>query len=113
MKKFFIVLAALCLLMTAVMGVLSVSAATIKYGDVDGNGEVTNKDLGLLQRYVNGWKVTIDLEAADVNADGVVTNKDLGLLQRYVNGWDVTLGPEEPIVPDDDNIYNDTELDWT
>ena len=52
----------------------------------------------------------IDLEAADVTHDGNVNNRDLGVLQQYLNGWDVTLEPEET---DDDNIFNDTTLDWT
>ena len=78
MKKTGIILMALCLLLTAVMGVVSVSADAVVYGDVDGNGKINNKDLGRLQ--------------------------------QYLNDWDVTLGPE---VSGDDNIYNDTELDWT
>ena len=111
MKKTLIVLTALCLMLTAVMGVISVSAEEVLYGDVDGNGRVNNRDLGLLQQHVNGWTVTIDELAADVNDDGKVNNRDLGLLQQYLNGWDVTLGPDEPVI--DDNIYNDTTLDWT
>ncbi len=58
-------------------------------GDVDGDGEITNKDLGLLQRHLNGWVVEIDTSVADVDGDGELTNKDLGLMQRYINGWDV------------------------
>ena len=80
MKKTLIVLAALCLLITAVMGAMAVSAAgDAVYGDLTG--------------------------------DGKVNNKDLGRLQQYLSDWDVTLGPDEPVVPDD-NIYNDTELEW-
>ena len=46
----------------------------------------------------------------DVNGDGRVNNRDLGYLQQVLNEWDVTLGPEQP--EGDDNIFNDTELDW-
>ena len=60
-------------------------------GDVNGDGVVNNKDLGLLQRYINGWTVSIDLNAAEVSGDGAINNKDLGLLQRYINGWNVEL----------------------
>ena len=53
MKKFWIVLAALCLLMSAMMGVLSVSADAIVYGDANADGKINNKDLGLLQQYLS------------------------------------------------------------
>ena len=108
MKKTLIVLAALCLMMTAVMGVSA--AGTTVYGDVNGDGNVNNRDLGILQQYLNDYEVTIDLEAADVTHDDKVNNRDLGLLQQYLNDWDVTLEPEDS---GDDNIFNDTTLDWT
>ena len=110
MKKMLIVLAALCLMMTAVMGVAAVSADQVTYGDLNGDGDINNRDLALMQQYINGWKVEVDAEAADVNADGDVNNRDLALLQQYINGWDVVLGPEDSV---DDNIFNDTELDWS
>ncbi len=114
MKKFWIVLAVLCLLTSTAMGVLSVSADAIVYGDANADGKVNNKDLGLLQQYLNEWNVALDEDAMDVNDDGKINNKDLGLLQQYLNEWDVTLGPDAPDLPDgDDNIYNDVELDWT
>lgn len=110
MKKALIVLTALCLMMTAA---LSVSAAGTVYGDVNGDGNVNNRDLGMLQQYLNDFEVNIDLDAADVTHDDKVNNRDLGLLQQYLNGYDVSLDPETPDVPGDDNQYNDTELDWT
>ena len=61
-------------------------------GDVTGDGKVNNKDLGQLQRYLNGWTVSMNEQAADVTGDGKVNNKDLGQLQRYLNGWNVELG---------------------
>ncbi|MBR2310964.1 MAG: dockerin type I repeat-containing protein [Oscillospiraceae bacterium] len=112
MKKFLIAAMALCLLLTATVGVLAVSAEEkTLYGDVNGDGKVNNRDLGLLQQYVNGFDVDVDVEAADVTHDDKVNNRDLGLLQQYVNGFDVDLEPEQP--EEDDNIFNDTELDWT
>lgn len=53
-------------------------------GDADGNGQVNNRDLGLLLRYLNGWDVAVT-PAADLNSDGTVNNKDLGLLQQMLN----------------------------
>ena len=111
MKKFWMILAALCLLMTMVMGIVSVSAADeIAYGDVDGNGRINNRDLGALQQYLHEWDVDVNLDACDVDGNGRVNNRDLGVLQQYLNEWDVTLGPEQP--EGDDNIFNDTELEW-
>lgn len=113
MKKMGIALIAVCLLMSAVMGVTSVSAADVLYGDLNGDGRINNRDLGLLLQYSADWDVTLDLEAADVTHDGRVNNRDVGLLQQYLSDWDVSLQPEEPDVPGNDNIFNDTELDWT
>ena len=61
-------------------------------GDVNGDGRVNNKDLGLFQQFLSGWEVSAEERAGDVNGDGRVNNKDLGLFQQYLSGWDVTLG---------------------
>ena len=58
----------------------------IRPGDVNSDGRVNNMDLGLLQRWINGWDITISPET-DMDGDGAVTNKDLGLLQREINEW--------------------------
>ena len=60
-------------------------------GDVNGDGAVNNKDLGVLMQYLNGWPVEITDDAADVNGDNSINNKDYGLLMQYVNGWPVEL----------------------
>ena len=114
MKKTLMILCALCLTVSAVLGVCSVSAATdVKYGDINGDGNINNRDLGILQQYLNDWEVTIDEEAADVTHDGKLNNRDLGLLQQYLNDWDVTLDPTQPDDPDvDDDIFNDVNLPW-
>lgn len=74
------------------------TAEDIVFGDVNGDGSVNNKDLGLLQRHIAGWDVEIDVSAADMNGDGNINNKDLGLLQRYISGWEVEL-PTTPSTP--------------
>lgn len=61
-------------------------------GDANGDGKVNNRDLGLLQQYLNSWGTEIDTTVMDVTNDGRVNNRDLGLLQQYLNGWGVTLG---------------------
>ena len=58
----------------------------VEQGDVDGNGEVNNRDMGLLQRYINGWDIVIDIAAGDMDGDGELNNRDMGLLQRRING---------------------------
>ena len=60
-------------------------------GDINNDGKVNVRDIGLMQQYMNGWSVELNLTAADVNADGKVNVRDLGLLQQYLNGWDVEL----------------------
>lgn len=61
-------------------------------GDVNDDGRINNKDLVLLQRYLNGWDFEINCNAADVNDDGLLNNKDFGLLMQYRCGWDVRIG---------------------
>lgn len=61
-------------------------------GDLDGDGEVTDWDGILLNRYLAGWSVSIRTAAADVDGDGEVTDWDGILLDRYLAGWQVKLG---------------------
>ena len=56
-------------------------------GDADGNAKVNMKDLVLLQRYLNGWDVDIDLTVCDLTGDNNVNMKDYVALQRLLNGW--------------------------
>lgn len=61
----------------------------VLYGDLNGDGDVDNRDLGLFQQFLNFWGVSVEVKACDVDADGYVNNRDLALLQQYLNGWDV------------------------
>ena len=61
-------------------------------GDTDGDGEVTDWDALVLNRYLAGWNVTIEVVAADVDDDGEVTDWDAIILDRYLAGWNVTIG---------------------
>ena len=56
----------------------------VLYGDVNGDGEVDDRDLLRLWQYLTGWKVEI-FPGADVNGDGVVDDKDLLRLLQYLN----------------------------
>ena len=77
-------------------------------GDVNNDGSVNVRDLGMLQQYLNGFNVTINEAAANVNGDTGINVRDLGLLQQYLNGWDVTLQggsgsePSDPTTPPTD-----------
>ena len=111
MKRIICVLSMLALLLG--VAAVSASADTVLYGDVNGDGVLNNRDLGILQRYLNQWDVECDTAVADVNDDGKINNRDLGLLQQYLNGWDVTLGPA-PVEPDPDTPVDpdpDTPVD--
>ena len=54
-------------------------------GDVDGNGVINMKDLATLQRYVNGWDVTINEANSDLDNSGSINMKDVAALQRLIN----------------------------
>ena len=62
---------------------------TVTPGDANGDSKLNNRDLALLQQYLNGIDIsgkTFDEMAADVNNDGKINNRDLGLLQKILNG---------------------------
>ena len=71
--------------------VYAVVNSSVLSGDIDGNGKVNLQDSALLRRYLAGWDVTIDENAADVDGNGKVNLQDSALLRRYLTGWDVTL----------------------
>lgn len=48
-------------------------------------GEV---DIELIKRYLAGWEVEIDIEAADMDGDGETTIKDSALVKRQLAGWE-------------------------
>ena len=62
-----------------------------KTGDVNGDDNINNRDLAMLQQYLNDWDVIVNKTACDLNGDGDVNNRDLAMLQQYLNGWDIKL----------------------
>ncbi len=79
---------------TAPVEITGVSGSDVKLGDVDGDGEITPKDVTILRRHLaGGCNVTIDMEAADVDGDKDVTPKDVTILRRFLaGGWGIKLG---------------------
>lgn len=62
-----------------------------RVGDANCDGKTNNRDLGMMQRYLNGADVWVSMETADLNGDGQINNRDLGMMQRYLNNLDVDL----------------------
>ncbi len=56
-------------------------------GDINGDGEVTSKDLTALRRYLADWDIEVNEAALDVNADNEVSGKDATYLARYLADW--------------------------
>lgn len=85
MKRVFIMFLVVALLAVALSAnMLAYAQAALKMvGDVNGDGKVNNRDLGYLQRVLNGAASADD--QADVNGDEKVNNRDLGELQQMVN----------------------------
>ena len=61
-------------------------------GDGDGDGEISDWDAILLNRYLAGWEnVELNVFAADIDGDGEVSDWDAIILERYLAGWDVEI----------------------
>ncbi len=65
-----------------------ISASEYKLGDVNGDGQITQADLTLVQNYIQGTQALTDkqLKAADVNKDGTINTGDTLLISKYING---------------------------
>ena len=63
-----------------------------KPGDANDDGEVDVQDVLLIQQYIAGWKVKINLKNANVNGDTEADIQDCLLIQQHIAGWSVTLG---------------------
>lgn len=61
---------------------------TILYGDINGDGKVSNLDIVLLQKHILGITELTgsSFTAADVSKDGGISNKDLVILQKHILG---------------------------
>ena len=74
------------------------------YGDVNGDGEVTSRDIILIRQYVanydnNTGRSTVDVfSGADANGDGQISTKDIVLIRRYVANYDSDTGTSSVIL---------------
>ena len=60
-------------------------------GDINGDGNVNNKDITRLFQYLADWDVYVEEAALDVNGDGNVNNKDITRLFQYLADWDYSI----------------------
>ena len=72
----------------------STTVTVIDYiiGDVDDDGEISDWDAIVLNRYLAGWNVTINPFASDIDNDSEVSDWDAIVLERYLAGWLIELG---------------------
>ena len=60
-----------------------------KYGDVDGDGVISIKDVTTIQQQIANNGISAN-GAGDVNCDGKVDDKDIALIQQYLSGNVIT-----------------------
>ena len=87
------------------------AASTDVAGDVNGDGKINVRDLGILIRHLNNYDVAADLSVSDFNGDGTVNLVDAAILQRYLNGWDVSLTPPESVLTPEERAYYQSIVD--
>ncbi|MCR5693685.1 MAG: hypothetical protein K6G89_01790 [Clostridia bacterium] len=71
----------------------TVRASGYLTGDADGDGEITDWDCIVFERWLAGWKIDIVTEVLDVDGDCEVSDWDAIMLSRYLAGWKVDLDP--------------------
>lgn len=106
---------AFAVLCVAVMAAVffSVGAASGIAGDINKDGEVNNKDVVVLFRYLSGGEAAgIDKIACDTNGDGEIDNKDVVTLFKHVSfpGYKIYYGKSESEEISDSDITTVTEV---
>lgn len=76
----------------------SVIASAINPGDANGDGELDNKDVVMLFRFVSGNKNGAVAENCDYNKDGQTDNKDVVALFRALSGIGTSTGTKELVI---------------
>lgn len=81
------------------------------YGDADGDGQVTAKDITIIQRVINKENnpTALQKETLDLNGDGNINNTDYELMQEYVYGKKCYF-PVEKVWYGDINLDNQIDI---
>ena len=129
-RKWLCGLLTVALLVTSALASISIHAVAAIYGDADGDGSVTMKDVLLLRKHIAGLSATVDSVAADVNGDNSIDMKDVllmrkfiaGLISEFPAGKTVSEEPsepsEEPVSVDPvtglyETVLLDSDVNWT
>lgn len=92
MKRFL----SLIVVITAVITLTLSAFAAVRIGDTNGDGELNNKDVVILFRFVSGMNAECVEEASDVNGDRAVNNKDVVVLFRLLNKIQTVTETKDP-----------------
>ena len=82
-KKFFLILLLVVFIFSASSVAFGLIERPIKYGDLNGDGEINSIDAAVISRHILQVS-SRDITAADLNGDGVVNSLDYTLLSRYI-----------------------------
>ena len=93
--KFFAILCAITMIVLSVASSAYVTKYGLKVGDVDESETVDEIDYVYLARYLAGWDIAIDLDAADIDFDGDVDEQDAAMFARKNAGWNVASEKEK------------------
>ena len=104
MKKFIALIIVLVTVSAVCAG--AVTTAAILPGDIDGDGEVNNKDVVTLFRYVSSGIKAEDESKYDFNGDNEVNNKDVVALFRTVSSGEL---PEATSASFEETTDDETE----
>lgn len=97
-------------LMFVVMASFNVFATgSFVFGDVNGDGSTNAKDSFALRKYLAGYEIEINKQAADCNGDSTINAKDSLMLRKHNAGYDVW--PSEPTDPVQTAKWN-TMYNW-
>ncbi len=89
------------------------TSTDVKYGDVNGDGDINIGDAVFLKKHLANMNVTIDEKASDVNLDGDINISDAILILKSLAGMNVVLGsatqPTPPVEPPTQPVEPPTE----
>ena len=63
----------------------------LAHGDIDGDGEVSDWDAMMFERYLSNWNNEVVLDQCDIDGNGEINDWDYVIFTRYLTGWRVSL----------------------